>query len=552
LGKIVVIGGVAAGASAAVKARRVDETAEIVIFERGAYVSWANCGLPYYVGGEIKEQESLVLVNEQAFDRRFNIKVRCLHEVQNIDRDNKLVRGINLSTGEAFEENYDKLVLAPGCRPIRPNLPGIDLAGIFTITTIPEAKRLRSFIETRTIRKAVVIGGGFIGLECLEALLNRGIKTLLVEGTEHVLPPFDPEMVTDVHKYLARRGVTLCLGAMVSGFSGTTAVQRVQLSSGESLEADLVVLSIGVIPETKLAVEAGLDIGETRGIVVSERMQSSDPDIFAAGDAVETVHWVTGKKTRIALAGPANKQGRVAGANAAGGNMLYTGAAGSSIVKIGVMAAGKTGISEQEAINEGLSHFCSYVHPANHAGYYPGGTGMTIKLVVENKSGRLLGAQVVGHQGVDKRIDGFAAAIYAKLSVNALEDFDLSYAPPFSSAKDPVILAGFVASNILRGEVQAITPRELDARLQSGDELVVVDVRTKEEFAQAHIPGAISLPLESLRKYYLELNPEKEIVLNCRVGYRSYLAYKILEGNGFKNLKNLSGGFLSWVQWIER
>jgi NADPH-dependent 2,4-dienoyl-CoA reductase/sulfur reductase-like enzyme/rhodanese-related sulfurtransferase len=552
MSKIVVIGGVAAGASAAVKARRTDEAADIIMFERGSYVSWANCGLPYYVGGEIKSRENLVLVSEALFDRRFNIAVKSGHEVTSIDRANKKIGGIKLDTGESFEESYDKLVLAPGGRPVRPPIPGIDLSGIFTVTTIPEADKIKQYIDNNGVKKAVVIGAGFIGLETLEALTSKGLEVSLVEGTEHVLPIFDIEMVTGIHQYMRSKGINLYLAEKVVGFGGEGTVQYLELSSGKRLETNMVILSIGVAPETKLAKEAGLAIGVTGGIAVSDTMQTSDPDIYAAGDAVETLHWVTGKKVRLALAGPANKQGRVAGANAVGGNMTYKGAAGSSIVRVGDMVAGKTGLAEKEAISEGIPYFVSYNHPANHAGYYPGGAGMTMKLVVEKQTGRLLGAQVIGKNGVDKRIDVFASAIYAKHSVRDLEDLDLCYAPPFASAKDPVILAGYVAANILRGEINSITPRELDEVLTRGKQIQVVDVRTPEEFKQGHIPGAINVPLDELRQKYTELDQGKETVVNCGVGYRSYLAYKILQAKGFKNLLNLSGGITSWNQWDNR
>lgn len=550
--KLVVVGGVAGGASAAVKARRMDETAEIVMFERGEFVSWANCGLPYFVGGDIKTREDLILVTEERFDERFNITVKTRHEVKEIDRSQKVVRGIDLASGKEFSESYDKLILAPGGRPVRPPIPGIELNGIFTVTTIPEAERLKTFMAKDHIRSAVVIGAGFIGMETLEALMNYDIKVSLIEGTEHVLPIFDAEMVTNMHKYLSSAGVDLYLADKVVRFHGEDKVESIELASGKRIDADLVVLSIGVAPETTLAKQAGLSIGKSGGIVTDEKMQTSDPDIYAAGDAVETIHWVTGKKVRIALAGPANKQGRVAGANAVGGNMTYKGAAASSIVKVGPMAAGKTGLSEQEAEREGIDFFVSYNHPANHAGYYPGGKGLSIKLVVGKDNGRILGAQVVGYEGVDKRVDVFASAIYAGLNVMDLEDFDLCYAPPFASAKDPVILAGFVAANILRGEVNSITPRELEMKIQQGDDIQVVDVRTPEEYGRGRIPGAISMPLDEIRQRWQELNPDKVTVVNCGVGYRSYLGYKILVAHGFKRLLNLNGGMTSWCQWIDR
>lgn len=543
--RIVVIGGVAAGASAAAKARRDDEFAEIVMLEKGEYVSYANCGLPYYLGGDINQRDQLFLVTPERFRKRFNIDVRIKHEATQIDPQGKWVEGINHATGESFRLPYDKLIVATGGTPIIPPVPGVELPNIVTLWTVPDVDKIKAYVDNSKPKAAIVVGGGFVGLEAVEALLNVGVKVTLIERLEQVMPPFDPELAGILSNHLRQKGVQVILGNGVNKFHGQQAVQAVELADGQMLPADLVIMSVGVKPRTELAVAAGVALGQTGGIMVNERMETNVPDIYAAGDIVESVHLVTGKNVRLPLAGPANKQGRVAGANAVGGNKTFIGVLGSSIVKVCDLVAAKTGLSEREAVEYGRDHFVVYTHPADHAGYYPGAQVMVMKLVVDKATSRVLGAQIVGGTGVDKRIDVLATAIYGKMTVEDLEDLDLAYAPPFSSAKDPVNVAGMVAANIWRGELESITPKELEAMLQQPN-LQVVDVRTPQEYARDHVPGAINVPLDNIRQRWTELDPNKETVLYCGVAYRSYLAYRVLKQQGFMLLCNMSGGFSSW------
>jgi len=545
--RILVVGGVAAGASAATKARRANEDAEIVIFERGPYVSFANCGLPYYVSGEIQRMEDLLLMTPERFAERFRIDVRLYHEVTGIDREAHTIEVRDLRSGRTSLERYDRLILAPGARPILPPLPGITLPGVFTLTTVPDAERLREVIASRQVRRAVVVGAGFIGLEVAEAFLKQGIETHLVEKLPQLMPQMDAEMAAPLAAHLVDRGAHLHLGAEVAAFRGGVELEGVELASGELLPAEVAVVSIGVRPELGLAVDAGLEIGAAGGVVVDERMRTSDPDIYACGDVVEVVSLVTGRRVRLPLAGPANKEGRVAGANAAGGDMTFPGVVGTSIVRVCDLTAAKTGLSEREARLAGFDPLVSYTNPMDHAGYYPGGRRLAIKLVADRQTGRVLGAQIVGAQGVDKRIDVLATAIYGGMSVEDLEGLDLAYAPPYSSAKDPVIMAGFVAANEWRGEVDVVTPLELAERLDGGEPLRVLDVRTPEEYEDGHIPGAESAPLERLRDSLHRIEKSLPITVYCLVGYRSYHACKILAHHGYQ-VRNLSGGFMTWSQ----
>jgi NADPH-dependent 2,4-dienoyl-CoA reductase/sulfur reductase-like enzyme/rhodanese-related sulfurtransferase len=536
---IVIIGGVAAGASAAAKARRVDEHAQIVLFERGPYVSFANCGLPYYIGGEITDREQLFQQTPEGFATRFRVDVRVLHEVLRIDRAGKRVEVRRVRTGETFSEPYDTLIVAPGAGAIVPPLPGIDLPNIFTVKTVPDSDAIKAFIDQAKPARAVVIGAGFIGLEAAEALAHRGLAVTVVELQPQVLPPFDADMARFVQQQLEAAGIEVILGDGLKAFHGAPRAAEVELQSGRRLPMDLAILSIGVRPELQLAKDAGLAIGAAGGIAVDERQQTSDPNIYAAGDATEVAHLVTGKKARIPLAGPANKQGRVAGANAAGGSLTFAGAAGTAIVETMGIVAAKTGLSEREAAQAGIQAYVSLTHSPDHAGYYPGSVVMHLKLVVEQEGGRLLGAQIVGERGVDKRIDVLATALAARMTVNDLEQLDLAYAPQFSSAKDPVVMAGFVAAN-----VQTITCQELDARLAAGEPLQVVDVRTPAEHAQGHLPSARLVPIDALRDRVHELDPSRDTVVYCRVGLRGYLAARILQQHGFARVRNLTGGLL--------
>jgi NADPH-dependent 2,4-dienoyl-CoA reductase/sulfur reductase-like enzyme/rhodanese-related sulfurtransferase len=545
--KIIIVGGVAGGASAAAKARRTNEGAEIVMFEKGPYVSFANCGLPYYVGETIQDRDDLLLQTPERFWNRFRVTVHVLHEVLQIDRLAKCVRVKNMVTQEITSHLYDKLILAPGAGAIVPNIPGIHAKNIFTVKTVPDSDAIKVFLHDYRCQRALIIGGGFIGLETAEALRNRGLKVTVVEKAPQILPPFDPDMARLVAFHLQEKHVEIIAGDGIKGFhqNGELA-QEAELESGKRLPMDMAILSIGVRPELKLARDAGLEIGASGGIAVNERQQTSDPDIYASGDAVETIHLVTGKRTRIPLAGPANKQGRVAGANAAGGDLQFHGALGTAIVESLGITAGKTGLAEHEAKINGSEYFVSLTHPLDHAGYYPGAEALHIKLVVEQKTGKLLGAQIVGEHGVDKRIDVLATTLHAAMRVQDLEQLDLAYAPQFNSAKGPVIMSGFVAANTLRGEVKTLTGEELHKKLATNTSLQLLDVRTSDEYQEAHLPQARLVPLDALRDHLQELDPTKETVVYCRVGLRGYLAARILLQHGFTNVYNLTGGYLSF------
>ena len=545
--RIVIIGGVAGGASAAAKARRVNESAVITIFEKGPYVSFANCGLPYYVGETILDRDDLLLQTPEKFWKRFRVTAKVRHEVLSIDRKNKTIEVKNLQNGELFNEAYDKLILAPGAGAIVPNLPGIRARNLFTVKTVPDSDAIKNFLQSHQSKQALVVGAGFIGLETVEALVNRGLDVTVVELAPQVLPSFDSDMAALVAEHLMNRGVTIITGDGIKAFHEHEgwAVQA-ELESGRRIPMDLAILSIGVRPELKLAREAKLDIGETGGIAVNDRQQTSDPNIYAAGDAVETIHLVTGRRTRIPLAGPANKQGRVAGSNAGGGDLRFPGALGTAIVEtLGIIAA-KTGLSEDEAKTNGFDYFISLTHPLDHAGYYPGAEQLHMKLIAEKKTGTLLGAQIIGEQGVDKRIDVLATALTAKFTVEDLENLDLAYAPQFNSAKGPVIMAGFVAANALRGEVKTITGKELQQKLAANTSLQLLDVRTPDEYQEAHLPHARLVPVDELREHLQDLDPTLETVVYCRVGLRGYLAARILLQHGFTHVSNLTGGFLSF------
>ena len=545
--KIVIVGGVAGGASAAAKARRTNESANITIFEKGPYVSFANCGLPYYVGETIQDRDDLLLQTPEQFWKRFRVQVYVLHEVLQIDRAANCVHVKNVISGEVTSHPYDKLVLAPGAGAIVPNLPGIQAKNIFTVKTVPDSDAIKNFLQNNPTQRALVIGGGFIGLETAEALKDRGLKVTVIEKAPQILTPFDPDMARLVAYHLQEKDVEIIVGDGIKSFHQTEEfAHEAELESGIRLPMDLAILSIGVRPELKLAREAGLKIGFSGGIAVNERQQTSDPHIYAAGDAVETTHLVTGKRARIPLAGPANKQGRVAGANAAGGDLQFHGALGTAIVESMGITAGKTGLNEQEAKMHGVKYFVSVTHPLDHAGYYPGAEALHMKLVVEQESGKLLGAQIVGEQGVDKRIDVLATALHAKMNVQDLEQLDLAYAPQFNSAKGPVIMAGFVAANTLRGEVKTITGEELQKKLAANTSLQLIDVRTPDEYQEAHLPHARLVPVDDLRDHLQDLDPTQETVIYCRVGLRGYLASRILLQHGFPNVYNLTGGMLSY------
>ena len=536
--RILVIGGVAAGAGAATKARRTDENAEIVLLEKGGYVSFANCGLPYYIGGVIEDREELLLVSPELFRERFNIDVRLHNEVTDIDAAAKTVT-VQTPAG-VVTEPYDKLVIATGGRPAALPVPGIGKAGVCTVFTVPDADAIMGWLA-RGIRSAVVIGGGFIGLETAENLKMRGLAVTLVEKLPQLMSTMDPEFSDVLVGELGRVGVDVVTGVGVSEITGGEAADGVILEDGRKLSADLVILAAGVKGSTELAEKAGCRLGESGGVWVDAGMRTSVPDVFAAGDITECVNLVTGKKVRNPLAGSANKQGRVAGANAAGGNMRFPGAIGTSVLKVGGLIAARTGLNAREAAEAGLDFECLYVPGFSHATYYPDAAPLILKLTVEKQTGRLLGAQGVGRSGVDKRIDVLATAIYGHMTVFDLENLDLAYTPPVGSAKDPVVIGGMIASNVVRGEVAACLPQDLPALLADPD-TVVLDVRTQEEWDAGHVEGAVLLPVDELRARLGELDKSKTYAVYCGVGYRAYVACLVLKAYGYRAM-NVSGGW---------
>ncbi|MBX7106448.1 MAG: FAD-dependent oxidoreductase [Gemmataceae bacterium] len=537
--KLLIVGGVAGGASAAARARRLSEDAHIVLFERGPDVSFANCGLPYYVGGVIAERGKLLVTTAEKLRSWFHLDVRTQSSVEAIDRKNKTVRVRELATGREYEEKYDKLILAPGAAPLRPPIPGLDLPAVMTLRNLGDVDRIKARVDAG-VKHAVVVGAGFIGLELIENFVHRGIKTTVVELQDQVLPPLDKEMTTPIVAALESRGVTVLLGDSAEGFDAAGDGVSVRLKSGKKLDAQLVILGVGVRPENKLAVDAGLDCGPRGGIRVSEHMQTSDPDIYAAGDAVEIVDFVSGDPTQVPLAGPANRQGRIAADNVFGRPTKFRGTQGTSIVGIFDRTAASTGMSEKMLRRANRSFRKIYIHPAHHAGYYPGAEGMTLKVLFDPITGRVLGAQAVGGQGVDKRIDVIAMAIQAKMTVFDLEEAELAYAPQFGSAKDPVNMAGFVASGLLRGDHP-----QVDVESLPGD-ATIVDVRTPAEFAAGHIPGAVNIPLDELRARLSEIPADRQTVVYCQVGMRGYLATRILLQHG-RTVHNIGGGYRTWL-----
>jgi NADPH-dependent 2,4-dienoyl-CoA reductase/sulfur reductase-like enzyme/rhodanese-related sulfurtransferase len=533
--KILIVGGVAGGASAAARARRVDENAEIHLFERGPYISFANCGLPYFISGEIENREKLIIMTPEAFWARSRVQAHVRTEVTAIDRKAKTIRARE-ADGQELEFRYDKLILSQGARPIVPGIAGADLENVFTLRDIPDMDRIVRFLNKPERRNAVVIGGGFIGLEMAEAFHRRGLGVTVVEKFPHLLPLLDGDMGAHLQNQVRRPGFDLRLGAEAVRFTE----ESVELADGTRLDADVILLSVGVRPEVELARAAGLEIGVTGGIVTNARMESSDADIYAVGDAAEVSHLVSGAKARIALAGPANRQGRIAGANAAGATMNYAGALGTSIVRVLNVAVGFTGLNSAQAAKAGLRFFTSMTRDNSHAHYYPGAKPLLIKIIAEEGSGRLLGAQAIGEAGVDKRIDVLATAITARMTVFDLENLDLAYSPPFGSANDPINVAGFVGSHVVRGDVATISPEQWKP---NGEFLV--DVRDAEEVAQfGRLGAAVNIPLVELRDRLGELPANRVILTYCQKGQRGYLAACALQGRGFSDVTNLRGGFL--------
>lgn len=539
--KIIIVGGVAGGATAAARIRRLDEQAEIIVFERSGFVSYANCGLPYYIGGVIQDKEELTLQTPENFRERFRIDVRVRHEVTAIHPDKKTVSVKNLKTGEEFEENYDKLLLSPGARPVQPNLPGVGIDNLFTLRTVEDTLRIREFVLKEKPKSAVLAGGGYIGLEVAENLRELGMDVTIVQRPNQVLNPLDYEMATFVHAKMREKGIHLMLGHSVEGFEQKDGKTMVILKDGEPLKTDMVILAIGVAPDTRLAKDAGISLGIKNSIVVNERMETSAPDIYAVGDAVEVHHRITGQKALISLAGPANKQGRIAADNICGGNSSYKGSQGSSVIKIFDMTVATTGLNEQAAKQAGIDCDKVYLSPASHASYYPGGTMMTMKVLFEKETYRLLGAQIIGYDGVDKRIDVLATAMAAGMSALELQDLDLAYAPPYSSAKDPVNMAGFMIDNIATGTLKQFFWDEV-GELPDDGSVVLLDTRTTEEYGRGHINGFVNIPLDELRERIGEIRSGFPVYVMCQSGLRSYLSCRILAQNGF-DCYNFSGGY---------
>lgn len=543
--KYIVIGGVAGGATVAARLRRMDEQAEIILLERGAYVSYANCGLPYYIGGEISERDHLFVQTVKGFQDRFAIDIRVRQEAVEILRDQKAVRIKNLETGVEYTESYDKLVLSPGAAPIRPNLEGINLPNIFTLRNVPDTDAIKNYITANRPRRAVVVGGGFIGLEMAENLHRQGLEVHVVEMGRQVMAPIDYSMASIVHHHMVEQGIHLHLERGVTRFaSSASGALEVVLSDEQKIETDMVILSIGVRPETTLAKDSGLAIGALGGISVNEYMQTSDPDIYALGDAVEVVHGVTGKPALIPLAGPANKQGRIVADNIVYGNVsVYSGTIGTSIAQVFDLTVAAAGANSKLLDREKIPYLSSFTHSQSHAGYYPGAVSMSVKILFSPENGRLLGAQIVGFNGVDKRIEMLAQVIQNQGTVADLMELEHAYAPPYSSAKDPVNMAGFVADNIQKKRVETILWSDV-ASLPA--DTVKIDVRTPAEYELGTIPGFVNIPVDELRGRLAELPKDRLIVVTCAIGLRGYLAYRILKQHGFTNVKNLSGGYKTW------
>lgn len=539
--RVLIVGGVAGGATAAARIRRLDENAEITVFERSGYISYANCGLPYYIGDVITDPEELTLQTPESFFSRFRINMKVHHEVTKIHPDQKTISVKNLETGEEFEESYDKLILSPGAKPTQPRIPGVGMEKVFTLRTVEDTFRIKEYISKHQPKSAVLAGGGFIGLELAENLKKLGMDVTIVQRPKQLMNPFDADMASFIHSEIRKHGVKLALGHTVEGFEEKDGGIDILLKDEMPLHADMVVLAIGVTPDTYLAKEAGLKLGIKGSIVVNDRMETSIPDIYAAGDAVQVKQYVTGQDALISLAGPANKQGRIIADNICGGDSRYTGSQGSSVIKVFDMTAATTGINETNARKAGLDVDTVILSPMSHAGYYPGGKVMTMKVVFEKETYHLLGAQIVGYEGVDKRIDVLAAAIHGKMKATELKDLDLAYAPPYSSAKDPVNMAGFMIDNISKGILKQWHLEDVDPLPRDGS-VTLLDVRTVREFGNGHIEGFINIPVDELRERLDEIEKDKPVYVICQSGLRSYIGTRILEGNGY-TAYNFAGGF---------
>ena len=539
--KVVIVGGVAGGATAAARLRRLDEQAEIVVFERSGFISYANCGLPYYIGDVITDPQDLTLQTPESFFSRFRVNMKVRHEVTALHPEKHTVSVKNLKTGEEFEESYDKLILSPGAKPAQPPVPGTDLKKLFTLRTVEDTLSIKRYINRNHPKSAILAGGGFIGLEVAENLRELGMDVTIVQRPKQLMKPFDSDMASFIHNEMRKHGVKLALGHTVEGFEETEDGVQVLLKDEAPLHADMVILAIGVTPDTRLAKEAGLELGIKGSILVNDKMETSAPDIYAVGDAVQVKHFVTGQDTLFSLAGPANKQGRIAANNICGVDSHYPGSQGSSIVKVFDITAAATGINETIAKSSGLDVDKVILSPMSHAGYYPGGKVMTMKVVFEKETYRLLGAQIVGYEGVDKRIDVLATAIHAGMKATELAELDLAYAPPYSSAKDPVNLAGFMIENIENGILKQFHMEEIDQLPKDGS-VTLLDTRTPGEYARGHVDGFQNIPVDVLREHLDEIEKGKPVYVICQSGLRSYISTRILTGNGY-DVYNFSGGF---------
>ena len=534
--KIVIVGGVAGGATAAARIRRLDENAEIIIFERSGYVSYANCGLPYYIGGEIADKEDLFLQTPEGFWSRFKIDVRTLHEVTKINRERKTVTVLDKISGNVFEESYDKLILSPGAKPVMPDFCKGDCSNIFTLRTVEDTLKIREFTDNNPIKTAVIIGGGFIGLEMAENLKNRGIDVTVIQKGDHLLNTVDSDIASFVHTNLRTKGINILLNANVKSIE-----KNIVITDCKEIPADMVIVSVGVMPENTLAKDAGLALGVKGAIAVSDNMQTSDEDIYAVGDAVEVINFISKDKAVITLAGPANKEGRIAADNICGINSTYKGTQGASVIKLFDMTVASTGMTETQLKLSNIAYEKVILSPLSHAGYYPGATVMTLKVIFEKETYKILGAQAVGYEGVEKRIDVIATAIFAGLTADKLKDLELSYAPPYSSAKDPVNMAGFIIENMKNGIVEQFYYEDIPS-LQKRDDVTLLDTRTVYEYMRGHAEGFINIPVDELRERLAELDKSKPVYVMCQSGLRSYLATRILMQNGY-DAYNFAGGY---------
>ncbi|OIJ14401.1 CoA-disulfide reductase [Anaerobacillus alkalilacustris] len=540
--KIVIVGGVAGGATAAARLRRLDETSKIIMFEKGEHISFANCGLPYYIGEIITDREKLLVQTVEGMSNKFKLDIRNLNEVIDINRNNKTVTVKDLRTGEQYEEGYDQLVLSPGARPIVPPIPGLKEANaIFTLRNIPDTDRIKSYVDHKNPKRAVIVGGGFIGLEMAENLYERGLDVTIIEMADQVMAPLDYEMASIIHTHLEEKGVNLILSDGVNSFGNEG--KKVVTQNGKEIETDMIILSIGVRPENELAVRSGLHVGERGGIQVNDYLQTNDSNIYAIGDAIEVKDYINGQPTMVPLAWPANRQGRIVADNIYGKNVQYKGTLGSSIAKVLDYTVATTGNNEKTLKRLGIPYQVVHLHPGSHAGYYPGASPIALKLIFDKETGKIYGAQAVGKDGADKRIDVIATAIKGNLSVMDLVDLELAYAPPYSSAKDPVNMAGYVATNIVEGVLETVQWNEIDEIVTNGGTLI--DVRNPIELEMGYIKGSKNIPLDELRDRLAELPKNETIYVSCQVGLRGYLATRILQENGF-NVKNLDGGWKTY------